>query len=460
MYCEAVDNLYVKANGEIPCACSPGEAHPLFRITRKNAGALHLVHRVLNGPELRRARRLLARDRFPFPYCRACGLARRKREEEGAACFTPARGTLRRLHCLQLEASYLCNVDCPYCVPRSERRRVKRPPYHLPAWLARKVVRELREGDVPVRHCAFSGRGEPLMNPRLARLVETVKQGLGCTVSVHTNGNFPFDPALVHAGVDLFSVAVDGTDPETYGRYRRGGNLAQALAFMGDAAAHRNRSRGAYRVIWQYILFDWNSGPEHLERLFALADRLGVDQLLLVETDTPGGERVARDRGFRRSLREHADLLSAARPRLAVHFMPYRTAYRRRPPVDLEVRLRRGGRGASRTRPLLEGRIRNLALEDRAFRVTVESVRPGNTRGRRLGEYVLRLGPFQERVDGVRLEAGGFVDPGGCVRVRVFRKGERKVLVQREVRCGEGPGRARGGRGIPRGDNATGEDAR
>lgn len=433
MYCEAIDNLYVKANGEVPCACSPGEHQPLFRLALKGRQKPHVVKDVLNGAEIRRIRREIHRGRLPFDYCSGCGLFREKREYGEGAGYESRQGYLKKLYCLQLEASYLCNVDCPYCVPMNMRKKLKKPPYHMPLSLVRRVVSDIEESDVPVLHCALSGRGEPLMNPALPSIVREVKDRLGCTVSVHTNGNFRFDPRLVKSGVSTFSVAVDGITQASYAKYRRRGELKKALRFMEEAVRWRERAKGGLSVIWQYILFNWNTKPPHLERLFQRASDLGVDALLLMETDTPGGELFARDPGARKQILENLGELSSRYPDLPLQMMLSRTVYRDRPPVDLELRLRRGGRCASRRRPMLEGRMMNLRLEKLSLRAEIHGME--RTTGRehlyRRGRKTLR--PREEFVDGIRVDRAAL--PEGCdrIRVKLFEGKTGKSFLERDV---------------------------
>lgn len=433
MYCEAVDNLYVKANGEVPCACSPGEHEPLFRLTAGGRRKLHVIKHILNGAEIRRIRREIHRGRLPFDYCSGCGLFRENREYGEGDGYESRRGYLKKLYCLQLEASYLCNVDCPYCVPMDMRKKLKKPPYHMSLSLVRRVVSDINESNVPVLHCALSGRGEPLMNPALPSIVREVKDRLGCTVSVHTNGNFRFDPRLVEAGVSTFSVAVDGTTQASYAKYRRRGELKKALRFMEEALRCRERTKGGLNVIWQYILFNWNTKPLHLERLFRRASDLGVDVLLLTETDTPGGELFAKDPGTRKQILKNLGELSSRHPDLHLQMMLSRTVYRDRPPVDLEMRLRRGGKNASRRRPMLEGRMKNLRLEKLSVRAEIHGVEKTGRREHLYHAGRKTLRPRQEYVDGIRMDRAAL--PEGCdrIRVKLFEGKSGKPFLERDV---------------------------
>jgi MoaA/NifB/PqqE/SkfB family radical SAM enzyme len=347
--------------------------------------------------------------------------------------YDPRSGRLKEIVCLQIEASYLCNVDCPYCVPMNRRKTLKRPPWFMPAERLDTVLRQLAEEKMPVRHCAFSGRGEPLLHPGLPGLVTAVKQWIGCPVSVHTNGNFTFDPALVDAGVDALSVAVDGTTQAVYAKYRKGGDLKKALRFMKAARACRDRKSAKMTLIWQYILFRWNTSEKQLARLFEIVKETGVDELLFVETDTPGGDLSAGPHGSRAELLSRIQALAGEHPGLIVDLMTYNTVYRDRPPVELNIRLRRGGRGASRSRPLLEGRLMNLGVEPQRLEVHVWLLGKKRNRDRLYAKDTTTLASREERIDGLRFESQD-LEPGfDRLRVDLFLPTIREPALSREL---------------------------
>ena len=43
MNCMAVDSFYVKANGEVPCWCSPGEHHPILQISEEDLAGKDVI---------------------------------------------------------------------------------------------------------------------------------------------------------------------------------------------------------------------------------------------------------------------------------------------------------------------------------------------------------------------------------------------------------------------------------
>ena len=291
MYCTAVDGFYLKANGEVPCWCSPGEHHPILRL---DADAVHalaerdLFHDVINGEEHRRMRRELRANRVPFDYCRGCGFL--EKDFDGAWDRVDAEtGALRSVRMFQVESSYLCNVDCPLCVRIHMRKDSKEPPYQLPFALYKKAVDDLARNGVEVGEVWFSGRGEPLMNPDFAAMVRYAKERLGCRITTHTNSNFKFREELATCGIDELSLSIDGVEQERYERYRRGGKLSKAVRFATDFAEAVERTGSPTRLVWKMVLFDWNSSDADVRRAAEWAQEIGLHEIEFINTDTPGG---------------------------------------------------------------------------------------------------------------------------------------------------------------------------
>jgi hypothetical protein len=94
-------------------------------------------------------------------------------------------------------------------------------------------------------------------------------------------------PWIVESGLDLLRASIDGATPESYVKYRVGGNFERAVEFLSRLRDDRNRARSALLVEWKYILFDWNDSAEEMEHAVELAERLET-RLTFVRTHTPG----------------------------------------------------------------------------------------------------------------------------------------------------------------------------
>jgi wyosine [tRNA(Phe)-imidazoG37] synthetase (radical SAM superfamily) len=371
LYCEAVDGLYLKANGELPCWCSPGEHQPILRLApgcEHQASGFDLVRDVLHGEAFTRMRRELHENRLPFSYCRGCWFLR-KSDASSFHRIDPSTFAVRSIRCFQVESSFLCNVDCPLCVRLPDRRSTKEAPYQLPFDLFKKAVDDLAAHGIAVEEIWFSGRGEPLMNPDLPKMALYGKQRLGARVTTHTNANFQFRPEFLNGGFDEISLSIDGVTQESYERYRRGGSLERAIRFSHDfAAARRAAGLTRPRLLWKMVLFEWNSSDEHLRRAVEWAGELGLDGICFMNTDTPGGVSYRNDHRIG-EIKALVD--SWVAPPVKVEIIGFKSAYGARPEVDLTLRVDRHD-GAAGPRDVLLGRLFNHMLETRAVRARVE----------------------------------------------------------------------------------------
>lgn len=399
MNCMAVRCLYLKANGEIPCWCSPGEHHPVLRLDPERFDHADVVEDVLNGSALRGMRRALFEDRLPFFYCRGCFFL----EEGRGSAFRevdPHTFALSRVEIFQVEASYLCNVDCPLCVRRAARRSSKSPPHQLPPALFRKTVDDLARHHIPVGELWFSGRGEPLMNPAFPELAAYGKERLACRVTCHTNGNFPFRDALLTCGLDEIEIALDGTTQEQYGRYRRGGSLEKVLAFSkAFAEAKRKAGRSRPEIVWKTILFEWNTRDEDLDRVLRWAGELGIDTVLFTATDTPGG--ASRKDGGRR-LEEIRAFLEARKDRAAprLRLQDFHSVFAALPDATLDLKVEVP---PSKGEAHVLGRAFNQLLEPLDVRWTLRLEDEAGTPPRILADGRLVLPERSEQVDSLAL---------------------------------------------------------
>ena len=182
---------------------------------------------------------------------------------------------------IHIESSVSCNLNCEeMCLrdPIEGSREGKILDYDAYT----KAIDELSPG---LLYMHFHLGGENWIHPRAAEMVHYARiRNPYCYVVSSTNGHFfrtekKLRDAVI-CGVDCFIFSIDGTDQESYVRYRRNGDFATAFKAMKDMVALRN-SLGRQRpvIVWRYILFDWNDSPERMDRARAMAKEIGVDYL-------------------------------------------------------------------------------------------------------------------------------------------------------------------------------------
>ena len=147
------DSLYVKANGELPCWDDVGE-ELIFRKLDAEKLRDGLERNIFHSPELLHIPESFLRGENPRSgLCERCAV----RGHGG----TDLRLRPKVMQVLHLEASYLCHLSCPQCIPSSLRRDLKDAPYHLTVPTLQALLNQLRsEGIESIRLVHFEGRGD------------------------------------------------------------------------------------------------------------------------------------------------------------------------------------------------------------------------------------------------------------------------------------------------------------
>jgi len=274
-------SLYVKANGELPCWDDVGE-ELVLRTLDANRLQEGTERSVFYSPELQHIRQSFLAGKDPHPeFCSRCAV-----RGHGGGHIGLRLGTMELLH---LEASYLCHLSCPQCIPAALRHELKAPPYHLSPAMLEGLLRQLRsEGVRHIKVVHFEGRGDPLMNPWMDQLMALTKSAYPDAYTMATtHGSYPYKPWVVESGLDMLRVSIDGAFDKSYEKYRVGGSLATALKFLRDVRDHKRRLGKDLRVQWKYILFEWNDSDDEITRAADLADELDAG-LRFCLTHSPG----------------------------------------------------------------------------------------------------------------------------------------------------------------------------
>jgi MoaA/NifB/PqqE/SkfB family radical SAM enzyme len=157
--------------------------------------------------------------------------------------------------------------------------------------------------------------GEPLLHPEIISMIRYAKRA-GCRVILSTNLTLLHEARareLVGSGLDEVVASIDGATPETYRRYRVGGDFAQVLANLRLLAEAKRALRMATpRITWQFLVMQHNQHEIGAAR--QLAAQIGVDRLVfrgaLADMGRERAEPVAvsleRDGSWLTTLEEYA----------------------------------------------------------------------------------------------------------------------------------------------------------
>jgi len=272
MNCEILETLYVRSNGDIPCNDDAGEQLLLGRVEVEPAWT---ITDVFTGDSFRSLRGSLGAGAAPWSQCERCAWLRPFEEYSDSLA-------VRRIRKVQIETSLSCNLRCPGC--SNQQQVLTRPrPHMMAVELAAQLFDALATERYAVDEIEYCGQGEPLLHPKFPHFVSLAREAYPEAVQrVITNGNVDYAKATGREGINEIFVSCDGARQSSYEQYRIGGKVERALRFMRDVPDNENGVR--QRLIWKYILLDFNDSVEELQQAQHMAQDLGVDLLLFVLT--------------------------------------------------------------------------------------------------------------------------------------------------------------------------------
>lgn len=184
---------------------------------------------------------------------------------------------------LGLDPTNACQLSCPFCISSKPHGSD-----YLPFEIYEAIIKRLGPWLIKVDFCTGA---EPLLHPRICDMIALAKH-YGIETAIASNINHVPDPAaLVSSGLDLLMMSVDGITPETYGRYRVGGDFEKVMANMRALAAERRRlGRNRPSLVWNYLVFSYN---EHeIPEVVRLAREIGVDFVTFMAPYIPQERRA------------------------------------------------------------------------------------------------------------------------------------------------------------------------
>lgn len=313
-YCWAWNRVYVKANGRIPCWCDAGEP---YSIIHKSLEDNDFICDIVNSEEMRTMRTtILRKNEYYIDECkRCCCMADEKRGEHArfqtfdgdlfeieakresalkildrAVSKGYSDGFISNINEIQIEPSFPCNLRCPGCLQGKhlDPLSTEEPPYVLPLQWFKNIINSCIYNDVVVHRIAFVGRGEPTLNSSFPDMIRYAKDNTNIKMSMDTNATQPFKDA--YTLLDLINCSVDGSNNNSYSKYRRGGTFDKTVKFMRDAVNNKLEHNRACKIRWKYILFDTNDSVLELNVAQTIAKALGIDELMFVITHAGGGD--------------------------------------------------------------------------------------------------------------------------------------------------------------------------
>ncbi len=176
---------------------------------------------------------------------------------------------------LAVEPTTSCNLRCPECP--SGLRSFTRPTGMMQNETFQKVIDELEDY---LLYLTMYFQGEPFLHPNFLELVSYADLK-NIYTATSSNGHFLDEEVAiktVESGLSRIIISIDGTDQESYEKYRIGGKLEMAITGIKNIVKAKKelRKNNPYLIL-QFLLFRHNTNQ--IEEAKTLARKLGVDKI-------------------------------------------------------------------------------------------------------------------------------------------------------------------------------------
>lgn len=221
---------------------------------------------------------------------------------------------------LMVEPTNLCNLKCPLCP--SGAGQLTRPRGTMDLHDFKYIIDELGEYLLLVM---LWNQGEPFLNPQFLDMIRYARSKMIPTMT-STNGHFlngQWDSQeIIASGLGELIVSLDGASPETYNRYRQGGDFNTVVENLMALCAQKKRMKSTTPIVHlQFLIMRHN---EHeIELIRELARAIRVDKLSLktvqVQSLEEAEEFLPRDKKYSRyqlsggTLRTKANFINSCR---------------------------------------------------------------------------------------------------------------------------------------------------
>jgi len=174
-----------------------------------------------------------------------------------------------------IEPTSICNLKCPECPTGANL--LKRPRGMMEITDYKQIIQQLSPC---LMYLNLYIQGEPMMHPQFGKMVNEASK-YGFYTSTSTNGHFltaDLAKHLVDSKLTRIIFSVDGTNQESYGIYRVGGDFERVKESIAYIVSAKKTAHSLYPiVVMQFLVFKHN---EHeLPTIKKLAKSLKVDKL-------------------------------------------------------------------------------------------------------------------------------------------------------------------------------------
>ncbi len=158
---------------------------------------------------------------------------------------------------LNIESGNICNLKCPLCPTGQDAPGMEK------GFLELKLFKELFDQlKVSLGTINFYSWGEPLLNKDLIlmlRYAKTQSPNLRIITSTNLNiNNKDLLSDLITTGIDEIIVSCDGATPDSYIKYRIGGNFNLVMDNLRYLTLENKRLKKEVNIVWNFLVFRHN----------------------------------------------------------------------------------------------------------------------------------------------------------------------------------------------------------
>ena len=177
---------------------------------------------------------------------------------------------------LMVEPTNICNLKCPMCP--SGNGDMKRDLGKMDLKNFKKVIDEIGPYIIQVQ---LWNQGEPFINRSFLDFI-TYANSKGIMTHTSTNGHYirtdEQAEALITSGLDQLIFSMDGTNKESYEKYRIGGNFDVVLDALKSITSAKSKLKSKTPLVeLQFIVFKHNQAES--DEITLLSKKLGINRL-------------------------------------------------------------------------------------------------------------------------------------------------------------------------------------
>jgi len=174
---------------------------------------------------------------------------------------------------LTIDPANFCTLKCPFCPTGQGRNSRSKAVLSLDNF--KKIIDKL--GPYLI-HIDFCNWGEPLLNKQIYEMIKIAKlYNIDTKIDSNLNQFREQDAeSLILSGLDKLIVSIDGATPESYSKYRIGGDFNKVIDNLKLLLKKKRQLSKIFpHICWQFLVFRHN---EHeIEEVKRLGRDLGVD---------------------------------------------------------------------------------------------------------------------------------------------------------------------------------------